>query len=234
MMGGNVVKRPISEGQWVRLRRGPLKGDLAKVLEVMEGGSRAFIMAVPRRIIRIEASRASVHHLYAPYKKSLMSSRQPRLLASRRNVASTRLTDEAIYDFWKQDYYKDGFLFKEVGCDSYLNNEDVKPRLEELQLFKQVKQKGAEDEDDEDDEAGDGAESQSMQKSLMKDLKAQMKTLEEANVLLPDVPFVVGDLVEVVSGEMTGLIAQVKARVQPTRSWRSYLTTLQVLVNTML
>ena len=30
--------KPLQEGQWVRLRRGPLKGDLAKIVELMDAG----------------------------------------------------------------------------------------------------------------------------------------------------------------------------------------------------
>lgn len=41
-------KKPLKAGQWCRLRRGPLKGDLCKIIDVYEGGSKAFIMAVPR------------------------------------------------------------------------------------------------------------------------------------------------------------------------------------------
>ena len=43
-----VTKKPIKEGQWSRLRRGPNKGDLARVLRLLEGGTRALIQVVPR------------------------------------------------------------------------------------------------------------------------------------------------------------------------------------------
>jgi hypothetical protein len=43
-----VKKRPLQPGQWVRIKRGPLKGDLAKVYSVSEGGQSCVIQAVPR------------------------------------------------------------------------------------------------------------------------------------------------------------------------------------------
>ena len=43
-----VKKKPLKSNQWVRMKRGPLKGDLAKVLSVSEGGESAVIQAVPR------------------------------------------------------------------------------------------------------------------------------------------------------------------------------------------
>ena len=48
LLNVKVHKRPLKEGQFVRIKRGPLKGDLAKVVLVYEGSSKAVIQAVPR------------------------------------------------------------------------------------------------------------------------------------------------------------------------------------------
>ncbi|KAJ1419809.1 hypothetical protein B484DRAFT_400062, partial [Ochromonadaceae sp. CCMP2298] len=43
-----VRRRPLKDGQWVRFKRGLLKGDLGRVVGVLEGGTRALVQAVPR------------------------------------------------------------------------------------------------------------------------------------------------------------------------------------------
>lgn len=43
-----VQKKPLQKGQYVRMRRGPLKGDLVQVADLLEGGSKAMIKAIPR------------------------------------------------------------------------------------------------------------------------------------------------------------------------------------------
>ena len=48
LMSVKIEKKPLKMGQFVRVRRGPLKGDLAKVIMLLEGASRAIIQAVPR------------------------------------------------------------------------------------------------------------------------------------------------------------------------------------------
>jgi transcription elongation factor SPT5 len=212
VMVSKVNKKPISDGQWVRLRRGPLKGDLAKVVEVFDGGSRAFIMAVPRPDYSTKSKNSLSVSTLRPSQKIfdvVEASAATGIDPERRQHPADR--NGEFYDYWKSDYYRDGFLFKEVGCDSYLNNEDVKPKLEELQQFKLKRTASRSPDEDEDDE--DKA-TPSMQKTLMKDLAEQMKNVEAEDAVLTDVPFVVGDLVEVASGEMKGLIAQVKSTSQ--------------------
>ena len=39
------------------------------------------------------------------------------------------------YDFFNGDYYRDGYLFKEVTVTTYIDVENVKPLLNELRLF---------------------------------------------------------------------------------------------------
>ena len=48
LLNVKVTKRPLKNNQFVRIKRGPLKGDLAKVVYVYEGSSKAVIQAVPR------------------------------------------------------------------------------------------------------------------------------------------------------------------------------------------
>jgi hypothetical protein len=41
-----------------------------------------------------------------------------------------------MFDFWNNEHYQDGFMWKEVNVDTFLNPDNVNPRLEELQLFR--------------------------------------------------------------------------------------------------
>ena len=41
-------RKPVKDGQWVRLTRQPFKGDLARVERVMQDGNRCVVKYVPR------------------------------------------------------------------------------------------------------------------------------------------------------------------------------------------
>ena len=48
LLNATVTKKPLKLHQWVRIKRGPLKGDLARIIHLLEGGSRVIFQAVPR------------------------------------------------------------------------------------------------------------------------------------------------------------------------------------------
>jgi len=97
--------------------------------------------------------------------------------------------------------------FQTVSCVTFLNPDDIKPRIEEINLFKERKTKGDEEEDEEDDE-----------------VKERKTMVEELLALLPDddedasaaaVPFVPGDFVQVTSGDLRGMIGKI-VKIDPT------------------
>jgi len=212
VISASVSKKPLRVGQWVRLRRGPLRGDLARIVDLLEGGARAFVMAVPRPDYSSTGKTTSSQGTVRPPQKifDVVEAQQSSgTEAERRQHPADRRGDH--FDFWKNDYYKDGFWYKEVNTESYLQGNEVKPRLEELQLFRS---KTGDDNNSEDEEEKDGDEGQadkgSMQKQLLKELADTMRELEgeeaaaeSANIFRP------GDLVEIIGGEMRGVIAQV-------------------------
>ena len=222
VISASVQKKPLKVGQWVRLRRGPLRGDLARVVDLLEGGERAFVMAMPRPDYSTQnpnTGALSKSNIRPPQKifDVVEAQQSSGVDAERRVHPADRRGD--YFDFWKNDYYKDGFWFKEVNTDSYLQATDVKPRLEELQMFR-VKKASAMDDEEEDLTEADGSTEKgtSMQKQLLQELAMQMKELEgEEAAAESATTFRPGDLIEIIGGEMRGIIAQVK-RISQTSS----------------
>lgn len=225
VLAATVRKKPIKEGQWVRLKRGALKGDLARVIGLFEGGSKAFVQVVPRPDYSAAANaeregkqKAGAGSTKVRPQQRLFDAEEARQAGGSfvyRRHHPMDLT-AAMYDVWENDHYKDGFLFKEVTVATYLDATDVKPRLEELQLFRQRKS-GAGDRDDEDAEDDLPDEYNPNNAHFLKELADQIENLgeEEAkegtNALLP------GDLVQVTSGDMRNLIARIVSVNDATR-----------------
>jgi len=212
-----VKKKPIKEGQWVRIKRGPLKGDLARIVGLFEGGSKAFIQAVPRPDYSASAiaeregkQKAGAASMKVRPQQRLFDAEEARLAGASFVYRRHHPLDNvgSMYDVWENDHYKDGFLFKEVNVSTYIDDSDVKPRLEELQLFRQRKAKAEDDDEDAPEDDNDEAD-QAPNTHFLKELADQIETLgaEEAkdgsNALLN------GDLVQVTSGDMRNLIARI-------------------------
>ena len=217
-----VKKKPIKEGQWVRLKRGPLKGDLARIVTLFEGGSKAFIQAVPRpdyaaaALAEKEGKKAATGPTKVRPQQRLFDAEEARVANSSYVFRRHHPLDmtAAMYDVWENEHYKDGFLFKEVNVATYLDAADVKPRLEELQLFRQRKT-GGEDDAEEDEDAL--LEQYAPNAHFLKELADQIENLGEdetkegVNSLLP------GDLVQVTAGDMRNLIARIVSVNDATR-----------------
>ena len=78
--------------------------------------------------------------------------------------------------------YREGYLFKEVSVETYIDTENIRPRLEELSLFKPSKREDDryDDQDDRDGEGDGDDEHQSLEsRSLMRDIVDQLKDLGE-------------------------------------------------------
>ena len=218
------TKKPLKEGQWCRLRRGPLKGDLAKVLRVIEGGDMALIQAVPRPDYYGMGKQSGTRPAQALF--NIEEARKANYELERRRLPHTG----EFLDCHNNDFYKKGFLVKEVSVNTWLNSNSVQPRLEELQLFRNTDDGPEEDDldaDDASDDASDDSEGNKKEKSankinkssksvattvggMMRDLADVVAT--DTNIddtLEPSMPYIIGDLVQVVEGELTNLVGRV-------------------------
>jgi transcription elongation factor SPT5 len=199
-----VKKRPLKAGQWVRIKRGELKGDLAKVLSLNEGGETAVIQAVPRIDFTPNVNKPpgskSARPLQAPFDPSRVNSS----LVERRQFPPTGET----CNYYERNFYKNGFLLKEVKIDLYLSDENVSPKLEELTMFRQRSGRktggGSDDEGDADDQ--DDAQQPSVVQELA-ELQAADSAfgLSKKQVSL----YRPGDLVQITSGDLRNMVGRI-------------------------
>ena len=223
-----VKKKPMTAGQWVRLKRGHLKGDLARIVELFDGGQRAFIQAVPRPDYTLSEESKSERIGKSAKDGSAGSKVRPqqRLFDPQEAKANKHYSvgrayhkcdNSTPFDTWMNEYYRDGFVFREVNVATFLDETNVKPRLEELQLFRPRKTKTDEnDDDDNDDESRAGGAGGNI--SFIKELAQQIDSIageEEGKDSMN--PFVPGDLVKVMKGEMRNLVAKVVSVNDATR-----------------
>lgn len=212
----HVKKKPLKAGDWVRLKRGVLKGDLARILGIFEGGAKAFIQAVPRPDYSVTQKKKprkvdGVRPQARMFEKDQLPDEQRSTVYKRHHPLDTSGSIEP-FQVWNNEYYRDGFLFKEVTIQSYLNGESVNPKIEELQMFKPAKK--ARNRDNSDDENGQDSDEEPEEgaasgASFLKELAEQIKTLGEVEVKEEVTPFLVGDLVQVTSGDLRNLVARV-------------------------
>jgi len=132
-------KKPLVTGQWVRLRRGALKGDLAQVVTLFDGGSRVIIKAVPRPDYKGSYNKStdktvSTSKGIRPSQR-LFDPEEVRAVTGSLPERQKFGLDKEMFDFFNNDYYKDGFLYKEVNAATYIQSVDVNPKIEELQYF---------------------------------------------------------------------------------------------------
>jgi transcription elongation factor SPT5 len=163
LLSFKIHTKPLKDGAWVRLKRGALKGDLARVVKVLPGGDRALIQAVPRidytmageRKSRAAAAAGAARPTPALFKPEEATVYDPESLSRRRHPAN----GESMH-FFQNDFYKDGFLFKDVVVNTYLQTRGVAPQLVELQRFRSALPSEEDNEEDdllgEDEADGDG------------------------------------------------------------------------------
>ena len=192
------AKKPLQEGQWVRLKRGDYKGDLAKVVSVHEGGLRAVVMLIPR----VDFSLAG---LTAKEKKERLGGTRPpqRLFnASEAAKASSMHGLERrpmphdpygnMLDFFENNYYDpNGFLLKDVTVATQIREHDVNPQIEELLQFKNDTQGDLNDENADE--------------KIAKLAASAMDAEEQTGAAL----FSRGDRVRVISGDLKNLMGTV-------------------------
>lgn len=209
-----MKKKPIREGQWVRMRRGLYKGDLARVVALFDGGEKAFVQVVPRLDYSAPATndRKSQAAKIRPTQR-LFDPEEAKAVVGNGFVFRRHHpldNNSPAYDVWQNDYFRDGLLYKEVTVATYLSDESVNPKLEELQLFLPKKSKRRDDDDDADD-YDDNEQPDVEAKSFIEELAQQIKSIGEDDDKDTVSPFVPGDLVQITGGDMANFLARVKS-----------------------
>ena len=213
LLNVKVTRMPIKPGQWVRMKRGPLKGDLVKVLSVSEGGDNVVIQAVPRIDYSAkpgEANKSKVRPLQAPFESA-------RLFGAGHHVTRRQFPSTGeMCDYFENNFYSKGFLIKDVKVNLYINDENVTPRLEELTMFRKQggsgRRRGLDGESDEDDEENDLVSTAGdQQRSIVEELaELQAGTTGKGSGSEKKVSiYRAGDVVQITGGEYAGLKGRV-------------------------
>jgi len=121
---------------------------------------------------------------------------------------------QEYFDLFQRDLFKNGLLYKRVNVDTYLSTEDVKPRPEELEslmtpmkVARKKKHGSVHVGSDESSESSD--EESSNEKESKSKLTNIMRIFGEHIEEDDDVPLIIGDYVQVVSGELQKVIGVV-------------------------
>ena len=233
LLNVQVTKRPLKVGQFVRIKRGVLKGDLVQICELFEGGTKAMIKAVPRPDYTKKSDSNTASGKSARPPQRLFNAEEAQGSDDYRRSRHPRDRSGPWYDFWNGEYYKDGFLHKEVSCSTYITADNIEPRLDELQLFMSHEEQKKQDrvqkkrerkerlesrDDDEDSEImsdddfdegsdTDGAETGNKGQSVLKELVKQLQ--DSSNDDGKAVPFIVGDMIQVNGGELNNLVGRI-------------------------
>jgi len=200
-------KKPVKKNEWVRMTRGPYKGDLALVRAVRGSGLKCVIQCVPRldltlsdlppeearirrRTVRPPQKFFNAQEIAALGKQSLTRQRYPGL-------------GDVVCDFFEGNYYDDGYLLKEVTVGTMVKpcTEDEPPTLDELQRFRNRNTNGKDKYDGEKEGENEGSK---IAKSLLDELsELQGKTtLAKAS---NESGLIIGDTVETIEGDLIGL-----------------------------
>lgn len=136
-----IRKTPLRINQWARMTRGPMKGDLVKIVDVFEGGDRVMVQAVPRPDYiaanpNNPSKAAQTGSKMRPARRlfDLLEAKKSGLDCFRKFHPGDRHSSDK-YDFWNNDYYKDGYLYKDVNPNTYLRTANITPTIEETKLF---------------------------------------------------------------------------------------------------
>ncbi|DBA02343.1 TPA: hypothetical protein N0F65_007162 [Lagenidium giganteum] len=127
-------RKPLAVGAWARIKRaGVFKGDLCKVLEILDNGARAVVKLIPRLdpVVLSGGEQPKYKKGQRPAAKLFNVNMVHGGDVVRRHYQSTG----EMMDFFDNDYYKDGFLIKEMNINMMLQTEDVNPTLDEINKF---------------------------------------------------------------------------------------------------
>ncbi|EKU23098.1 transcription initiation protein spt5, partial [Nannochloropsis gaditana CCMP526] len=191
-----VAPRPLRDGQWVRFKRGLYKGDLARVMAILEGGSKVVIEMVPRINYEDMARNPRAGNIYVvsaasrpgPKFFSASEAREHEVVLHRGKIPGLNMPCDVACNL----HYMNGYLVKEVKPES-LQAENINASVEEVTKFGL----GALAEDD-----GRGHEErlQAAQREAEETQEQQRKNLRV---------FEQGDAVKVVAGELRNLVCRV-------------------------
>eukprot|EP00587_Corethron_hystrix_P001730 CAMPEP_0113327840 /NCGR_PEP_ID=MMETSP0010_2-20120614/19588_1 /TAXON_ID=216773 ORGANISM="Corethron hystrix, Strain 308" /NCGR_SAMPLE_ID=MMETSP0010_2 /ASSEMBLY_ACC=CAM_ASM_000155 /LENGTH=799 /DNA_ID=CAMNT_0000188903 /DNA_START=156 /DNA_END=2551 /DNA_ORIENTATION=+ /assembly_acc=CAM_ASM_000155 len=212
-------KKPVAVGDWVRMNRGHYKGDIAKVIDVREGGFRAVIQAVPRIDLAAlslpqDEARARAKKIRPPQKffngSEIMSVGDGHNYDGDNEVRRERFPGGAprdkddFMDFFQNNYYQDGYLIKDQPISTLKTcGEDDPPTLDELQQFRRKNQDEGRDNDDDDQSSNKRAT------DLLEDLAVLQSGAHSGATGTNAAGLLVGDTVEVVEGDLIGMRGKV-------------------------
>jgi len=195
-------KYSLKVGDFVRMRRFPYKGDLAKVVRVSETeAGRVVVQCIPRIdkiALKLESADLKAHKAskMIPSKAFFESSDFDAGVVERKMFEPLGEQLPAI----GSDFFKDGFLVKDMN-ERMLQTKDVKPTLEEIQSFRRTKKDIEGDFDEEEEENDVAREEDEILETIAR----------EAGPSSSEPPFTKGDIVIVKEGELQNLKAEVVA-----------------------
>jgi len=199
-------KNHIKKGAWVRVRRGPYRGDLAQVYNEHEGDNDGTVTVrlIPR--INLMGARDNFDEQENDQDgKRKRRPRPPQKLFDKEEVQRTigevvvrsrdRGTGEEFFVF-RNDSYRYGLLYKRIPVNGLLGGEGVSATLEELEKFQAAEERRKKDRDEDNEEE---------EMDLVLDPELDLSQLATNK----KVTFFKGDSVKFVSSDLRGLLGTV-------------------------
>jgi len=200
----------VKVGQWVRLKRGLYKGDLAQIVGLEDQNTLATLKIVPRlNFNQLKWERDNPNTPKSVWKQQNAGAAKTRPLPKHFNKVEVQdITSTSIFShqgsgsdpfstfyFFKNNKYKFGYLFKRMNV---ANVDVAEPNATETELarFEVIVM----DEDDDDEEASYHAQ--------------QMPALATKASSPSDQAFVAGDRVRVISSDLRGVLGRVTKTVK--------------------
>lgn len=159
----NSEEKLVAPRQWVRMKRGPYKDDLAQVVRLQDQGALITIKLIPRidyafleakrdneKLSRAEFARTRPDAARRPPQK-LFDPTEVRGLGQLERKRGLGGDKDVTFHTFNGARYKNGFTFKEVKIDA-LELDSVLPTADELDKFASKTTTSDDDEDDEEEE----------------------------------------------------------------------------------
>ena len=200
-----IAPKPLKNGQWVRFKRGLYKGDLARVIAILEGGSKVVIEMVPRinyeDMARPNTRAGNIYIVSSAARPSqkFFSGAEAR----EQGVPLHRMKHPGLNmpcDVACNLHYLNGYLVKEVKPEA-LQTENVNATVEEVTKF------GLGALSEEEDGRGHEERLEAAQRQVEETQEAQRQILRV---------FEPGDTVRITKGEAAGVVGKVLGS-DPTR-----------------
>ena len=137
-----IEKIDIKKGQWVRIKSGLYENDLAQVIDIEDTANKIYIKIIPR--IFENTGKENI----GDYSKQIKNNLKPKQQFFNPHIHGTKemkkhnFLQEMLY-YWRNKYFKDGFLVKCVKAKSLLY-ENVVPKIEELRIFESANEENKE------------------------------------------------------------------------------------------